>query len=174
MEWRRGIGSPAAALAVACAVLAMIPEVSSVRYTVGGSSGWSSKANLTVWAQSIHFYNGDWLYFIYDRSQLSVLQVNQTNYESCNSNSFLHNYTTGAGRDVAPLNVTGPYYFISGNGFCYSGVKLAINVSNPPPPPSGSPVKSDSGFLTYTVRGQIVIPAVFAIAAVWDSFLRVW
>lgn len=61
MEWRRGIGSPAAALAVACAVLAMIPEVSSVRYTVGGSSGWSSKANLTVWAQSIHFYNGDWL-----------------------------------------------------------------------------------------------------------------
>lgn len=173
MERRRGIGSPAvAAVVVACAVLMMIPDVSSVRYMVGGGKAWSPNVNYTEWAQGKHFYNGDWLFFVYDRNQQSVLEVNQTNYDNCNSNDFLHNYTTGAGRDVVPLNETRPYYFICGNGFCYGGMKLAINVENPPPPPSASPAKSNSP--TNTFRGQIIIPAVFAIAAVWDSFRRVW
>jgi hypothetical protein len=37
--------------------------------------------------------------------------------------------TTGAGRDVVPLNVTRNYYLISGKGFC-RGMKLAIHVKN--------------------------------------------
>ncbi|RVW30460.1 Lamin-like protein [Vitis vinifera] len=49
-------------------------------------------------------------------NQMNVLEVNETNYESCNSDHPLHNWTTGAGRDVVPLNVTRKYYFLSGKG----------------------------------------------------------
>lgn len=103
---------------------------------------------------------------------MNVLEVNKTNYETCNSDNPIHSWTTGAGRDVVPLNVTRDYYFISGKGFCYGGMKLAIHVEKPPPPPSAAPVKSDSS--RFTLRSQIVIPAVFVIAVVWDSFLRFW
>ncbi|CAL5367733.1 lamin-like protein [Camellia sinensis] len=170
---RKGMASPAALAMLACAVLVMIPAVSSVRYIVGSNMGWTNNnVNYTIWAQGKHFYNGDWLFFVYDRNQMNVLEVNKTDYENCISDHPLHNWTTGAGRDVVPLNVTRKYYFISGKGFCYGGMKLAVLVENPPPPPVAAPIKS--GASTYTLRGQIVIPAVFAIAAVWDSFLRVW
>nr|GLL38825.1 lamin-like protein [Ipomoea trifida] len=56
----------------------------------------------------------------------------------------LHNWTTGAGRDVVPLNVTKTYYFISGNGFCYGILKVAIPVEELPLPPKTSPIKSGS------------------------------
>ncbi|KAK3413432.1 hypothetical protein EUGRSUZ_I01995 [Eucalyptus grandis] len=148
----------------------MLPEVAAVRILVGKGMGdaWTTNVNYTVWAQGWHFYNGDWLFFVYDRNQLSVLEVNETDYESCNSNHPLVNWTTGKGRDVVPLNVTRPYYFISGNGFCFGGAKLAINVENPPPPPVASPLKSGS---PASYRGRIVLPAVFAIGAMWDAFL---
>lgn len=90
---------------------------------------------------------------------MNVLEVNKTDYETCNSDNLIHNWTTGAGRDVVPLNVTRPYYFISGKGFCHGGMKVAIYVENPPPPPSSAPVKSDSS--RYTSRRQIVIPHCF-------------
>jgi hypothetical protein len=38
--------------------------------------------------------------------------------------------TTGAGRDVVPLNVTRNYYFISGKGFCRHGMKIVIHDKN--------------------------------------------
>ncbi|XP_030465005.2 early nodulin-like protein 17 [Syzygium oleosum] len=153
----------------------MLPGVAAVRYLVGkdmGESGnaWTTNVNYTVWAQNKHFYNGDWLFFVYDRNQLNVLEVNETGYESCDSNHPLVNWTTGKGRDVVPLNVTRPYYFISGNGYCYGGAKLAINVENPPPPPVAAPVKSGSPASFY--RGRIILPAVFAVGAMWDTFLR--
>ncbi|KAL6953532.1 hypothetical protein U1Q18_038570 [Sarracenia purpurea var. burkii] len=169
---RRGVPSLSAAVVLLCAVFMMIPEVSSVRYIVGGNMGWSTNVNYTIWARDKHFYNGDWLFFVYDRNQMNVLEVNKTDYESCNSDHPLHNWTTGAGRDVVPLNVTRQYYFVSGKGFCYGGMKISVLVENPPPPPVASPIKSKSIISTYTFRGQILIPAVFAIAAVWDSFLR--
>ncbi|RVW80872.1 Lamin-like protein [Vitis vinifera] len=174
------------AVVLMCAVVLMLPEVSATRWTVGGNQGWSTNVNYTVWAKDKHFYNGDWLcaertfssdvcsVFVYDRNQMNVLEVNETNYESCNSDHPLHNWTRGAGRDVVPLNVTRKYYFLSGKGFCYSGMKIAINVENPPPPPSASPIKESNDSPSSNYRGQIVVPAVFAIAAVWDSFLRLY
>lgn len=101
---------------------------------------------------------------------MNVLEVNKTNYETCNSDNPIHSWTTGAGRDVVPLNVTRNYYFIGGNGFCYGGMKLAVHVENLPPPPAALPQKNHASPLT--LRGHFVIPAVFAIAALWDSFLR--
>ncbi|KAG9159616.1 hypothetical protein Leryth_013608 [Lithospermum erythrorhizon] len=153
----------------------MVPEVSAVKYTVGGKMGWIPTINYTVWAKDIHFYNGDWLFFVYDRNQQNVLEVNKTNFELCNAEHFVHNWTTGAGRDVVPLNVTKTYYFISGKGSCYSGMKVAIPVHNPPPPPSSAPVKSASvPHLSSSLKGRILVSSLFTIAAVWDAFIFLW
>ncbi|KAK6913307.1 Phytocyanin domain [Dillenia turbinata] len=150
-----------------------VTEVESVRIMVGGGQGWGTNVNYTTWAQDKHFYNGDWLFFVYDRNQLNVLEVNSTDYESCNSDHPLHNWTRGAGRDVVPLNVTRKYHFISGKGFCYGGAKLAVKVENPPPPPVAAPVKAGSTRPNF--RGHFVVPVVFAAGALWDSLLfQLW
>ncbi|OWM64553.1 lamin-like protein [Punica granatum] len=169
MEGLRTVMGMAVVLGIAMVV--MLPEVGATRWTVGSNMGWSPNFNYTIWAKDKHFYNGDWLFFVYDRNQQNVLEVNSTDYESCNSDHPLHNWTTGAGRDVVPLNVTRKYYFISGKGFCFSGMKLAVHVENPPPPPVASPVNSGS---PPTYHARIIIPAVFTIGAVWDAFLRFW
>ncbi|KNA17429.1 hypothetical protein SOVF_080050, partial [Spinacia oleracea] len=109
--------------------------------------------------------------FVYDRNQMDVLEVNKTNYESCNTDHPIGNWTTGAGRDVVPLNVTRHRYFVSGKGFCFGGMKLSVRIEKPPPPPRAAPVKSNAPTTCY--RSQYVFPLVFAIGAVWDSFLRV-
>ncbi|PNS95973.1 hypothetical protein POPTR_017G088600v4 [Populus trichocarpa] len=176
MERGSGFGSPMmVALAVLVfAMVVMVPEVSATRWTVGSNMGWTSNVNYTIWAQGKHFYNGDWLFFVYDRNQMNILEVNKTDYESCNSDHPLHNWTRGAGRDVVPLNVTRNYYFISGKGFCYGGMKLAVHVENPPPPPTASPLDEKSGSPSSIFRSQYVLPTVFAIGALWDAFVRFW
>ncbi|KAF9626457.1 hypothetical protein IFM89_034391 [Coptis chinensis] len=156
-----------------CTLVLIIPEVSATRYIVGGSNGWNSngKVNYTDWAKEHKFYLDDWLFFVYDRNQNNVLEVNKTNYDLCNADHPVHNWTTGAGRDVVPLNVTRPYYFISGNGFCYGGMKLALFVSKPPPPPTSSPSKNGSPLESGC---RIVTRAAFALAAVWALIFQVW
>ncbi|KAL7612340.1 hypothetical protein Lser_V15G07645 [Lactuca serriola] len=151
-----------------CAVvMVMLPDVSAKRFIVGGNMGWTSNVNYTLWAGNQTFYLGDWLYFVYDRNQNDVLEVNKTNYETCNAEHPLHNYTTGAGRDVVPLNVTRDYYFISSKGFCYGGMKLHVHVINLPPPQAAT-VKSYSSSIT-AVKNQLIIFMVVAVAAIWDT-----
>ncbi|KAK2419985.1 lamin protein [Trifolium repens] len=155
------------------AVLFILPMASATKVTVGGKMGWTTNFNYTTWAKGKHFYNGDWLFFVYDRNQQNVLEVNKTDYETCNSDHPLHNWTTGAGRDVVPLNVTRHYYFISGKGFCFGGMKIAVHVENLPPPPKASPIKSFAP--TLSSKGHIfLMPIVFAIGAAWDSFIYLW
>ncbi|XP_073044948.1 early nodulin-like protein 17 [Primulina eburnea] len=166
-----GLRRSIALLVVLALGMAALPEFAAVRYTVGGNMGWSTNVNYTVWAQGKQFYNGDWLFFVYDRTQMNVLEVNKTDYENCISDHFLHNWTTGAGRDVVPLNVTKTYYFISGKGFCFGGMKVAIHVKNPPPPPSSLPIKSSSRSLLSNFKGHIFVPTLFAAAAFWDSLM---
>ncbi|XP_042519351.1 lamin-like protein [Macadamia integrifolia] len=172
----RGIASPGVVLTLTVAVLlVMISRVSSTRYIVGSNMGWTSNVNYTNWAKGKHFYLGDWLFFVYDRNQMNVLEVNKTNYDQCIETHPIHNWTTGAGRDVVPLNVTKRYYFISGKGFCFGGMKISVLVENLPPPPTASlNEKSGSPPTFCSYRGHIVLPAAFAIAAVWNSFLRFW
>ncbi|KDP27192.1 hypothetical protein JCGZ_19891 [Jatropha curcas] len=174
---RRGCGfrsSMMVPVAVVILMVFMVPEVSATRWTVGSNMGWTTNVNYTIWAQDKHFYNGDWLFFSYDRNQMNVLEVNKTDYESCNSDHPLHNWTTGAGRDVVPLNVTRNYYFISGKGFCFGGMKLAVHVENPPPPPTAAPVNENSSASYVILRGQYVLPAALAIGAFWDAFVQFW
>ncbi|KAJ0099842.1 hypothetical protein Patl1_21842 [Pistacia atlantica] len=46
------------------------------------------------------------------------------------SKTFIKNITKG-GRDVYQLLEPRPYYFLSGRGFCWGGMKLVIMVQNP-------------------------------------------
>ncbi|KAJ0535565.1 putative Phytocyanin domain, cupredoxin [Helianthus annuus] len=161
------------ALAFCATLVILLPEVSAKRFIVGGNMGWTSNVNYTLWAGNQTFYFGDWLYllvFVYDRNQNDVIEVNQTNYETCNAEHPIHNYTTGAGRDVVALNVTHDRYFISSKGACYGGMKLHVHLSPLPPPPKSAPAKSHSSRFTV-LRSQLVIPAVLAVAAIWDSLL---
>ena len=105
---------------------------------------------------------------------MNILEVNKTDYELCNSDHPLHNWTRGAGRDVVPLNVTRNYYFISGKGFCYGGMKLAVQVANPLPPPTAAPLNEKSGSPSSIFRSQYVLPTVFAIGVLWDAFVWFW
>lgn len=47
--------------AVAFALVVMVPQADATRYIVGANMGWTTNVNYTIWAQSKHFYNGDWL-----------------------------------------------------------------------------------------------------------------
>ncbi|KAK9067201.1 hypothetical protein SSX86_014526 [Deinandra increscens subsp. villosa] len=167
-----GGGKLAATLALAffATLIIMLPEVSAKRFIVGGNMGWTSNVNYTLWAGNQTFYFGDWLFFVYDRNQNDVIEVNKTNYETCIAEHPIHNYTTGAGRDVVALNVTHDRYFISSKGSCYGGMKVHVHLTPLPPPPKAAPVKSHSSRFTV-LRSQLVIPAVFAVAAVWDSLI---
>ncbi|OMO91479.1 Plastocyanin-like protein [Corchorus olitorius] len=103
----------------------------------GGRQNWKPGVNFSDWSTHQHFYIGDWLYFGFDKNLYSVLEVNKSNQESCNEADFITNITKG-GRDVFELKEARPYYFISGRGFCFQGMKLSVNVENTPPalPPS--------------------------------------
>ncbi|KAL5073621.1 hypothetical protein RYX36_012605 [Vicia faba] len=93
----------------------------------GGRYTWQPKVNFTNWTSYEHFYQGDWLYFGFDKTIHSVLEVNKTNYENCIETDFIDNITRG-GRDVVQLSEMRMYYFICGRGFCFNGMKVEINV----------------------------------------------
>lgn len=57
---RRMIGLPAVAVVLMFAAV-MSPEVSALRYVVGGNMGWTPNVNYSNWARGKHFYKGDWL-----------------------------------------------------------------------------------------------------------------
>ncbi|MCL7050612.1 hypothetical protein MKW94_021394 [Papaver nudicaule] len=112
----------------------MIPEVSATIWTVGGDQGWTAGVNYTHWSEETKIYTDDWLAFVYERRG-SVLEVNRSSFNSCNSESPIHNWTSEAGRSVIPLKIPQKYYFITGDeGFCYGGQKVAVEVSSPPVP----------------------------------------
>ncbi|KAL5582233.1 hypothetical protein UlMin_014675 [Ulmus minor] len=127
---------------------------SETRYKVGGSSGWNQNVNYTQWSSHQQLFVGDWLYFVFDKRYYNVLEVNKTSYENCNEQGFIKNVSRG-GRDVFEVREARPYYFISGGGYCYHGMRVAVIVQQPPipttisqllPPPTTSPA-SYSGAL---------------------------
>ncbi|KAI3436906.1 Phytocyanin domain-containing protein [Psidium guajava] len=106
----------------------------------GGKNTWAPNVNFTDWSSHEHFHVGDWLYFGFDKTQYNVLEVNKTSYDKCIDTGFITNVTRG-GRDVFNLTEAKPYYFISGRGYCFNGMKLAVNVTVTLPPPSPDPPK---------------------------------
>uniref|UniRef100_A0A7N0VMI3 Phytocyanin domain-containing protein n=1 Tax=Kalanchoe fedtschenkoi TaxID=63787 RepID=A0A7N0VMI3_KALFE len=98
--------------------------------------------------------------FVFTKYQYSVLEVNQTSYENCVEADFITNITRG-GRDVFQLNNSRPYYFISGYGQCWGGVKLAINVEDIPPP-QPSPPKSAATSVESQVSTLLMMFLIWA------------
>ncbi|KAI3880365.1 hypothetical protein MKW92_038678 [Papaver armeniacum] len=90
-------------------------------------SGWAlNKMNYTDWA--------NWGYDEprINRQLYSVFEVNKTDYESCSTDHPLYNISKEGGRDVYQVNHSRPYYFISGGGFCWQGMKLTVVVHELP------------------------------------------
>lgn len=68
---------------------------------------------------------------MFNKAQYDVLEVNETVYESCNSQAgFIYNVTRG-GRDVFQLTQPRTYYFLCSRGYCWGGMKLGVPVQKP-------------------------------------------
>ncbi|KAK7261297.1 hypothetical protein RIF29_27606 [Crotalaria pallida] len=135
----------------------------------GGKYTWVPDVNFTDWASHEHFYKGDWLYFGFDKHIYNVLEVNKTSYENCNDTCFISNITRG-GRDVFQLLEARPYYFLSGRGFCFKGMKVAINVEEDTPTPQPELAVSSKAFpssrMSHTKR-PVLLAAALAWTFIW-------
>ncbi|BAU01308.1 hypothetical protein LR48_Vigan10g244900 [Vigna angularis] len=104
-----------------------------VLHKVGGSKGWINNhdVNYTEWSAQEHVYVGDWLLFTFDKRYFNVLEVNKTSYENCIDRDFISNVTRG-GRDVVQMTEAKTYYYLSGGGYCFHGMKVAVHVQQHP------------------------------------------
>ncbi|XLS64033.1 hypothetical protein HN51_024007 [Arachis hypogaea] len=115
---------------------------SELHYVGGNKFSWAPNVNLTQWSMHQHFYVHDWL-------------LNKTSYENCIDKDFIKNITRGGGKDVIELKEVKTYYFLSSGGFCWNGLKVAINVENVAPTPSPGHNKSSS--CTIGINQNLVI-----------------
>ncbi|KAJ4826298.1 hypothetical protein Tsubulata_004049 [Turnera subulata] len=155
-------------MATIAVVMMMVGSAAGDRRKIG-ASGWIPNYNYTDWliTSQARFYVDDWLYFVYDERYYNVLEVNKTNYESCNDQGFIKNITRG-GRDVFQVKEAKTYYFLSSGGYCWNGMKVAINVEEETAAPAPAPSKNGSPSSTGR---QIILPlAVFAVL-VWSFLL---
>lgn len=107
-------------------------------------------------------YNID---FGFDKHIYNVLEVNKTNYEKCIDKGFINNITRG-GRDVFQLLEERPYYFLCGNGFCFEGMKVAINVEVEPSPFVFSPTMPDKDYSSRKMsHAKLVV--LLALVLTW-------
>ncbi|CAL5369852.1 unnamed protein product [Camellia sinensis] len=140
------------------------------RLTVGGRVGWTKDFNYTEWSIHKQFYVGDWLYFVFDKRYYNVLEVNKTNYEKCNDQNFITNITRG-GRDVFELKQARPYYFLSSGGYCFHGMKLAINVEEYVLPPAAAPT-INGGYMNND--SQIILTIVLGITLACALLMKLY
>ncbi|CAN0924341.1 Lamin-like protein [Linum grandiflorum] len=122
-------------------MLVLIGRSEGSLHKVGSRKGWIPNFNYTPWSSHHRFYLGDWLLFVFDKHYYNVLEVNKTSYEVCQDQGFINNVTRG-GRDVVQLTEARPYYFLSGGGYCWGGMKVQVNVTGDRPSPAPAPVTS--------------------------------
>ncbi|KAA8547949.1 hypothetical protein F0562_004378 [Nyssa sinensis] len=153
-------------LMIMAGMLACAVSRSPVLHKVGGKYGWTQNINYTEWSIHEQFYVGDWLYFVFDKRYYNVLEVNETNYEQCNDQNFIMNITRG-GRDVFNLTEAKPFYFLSSGGYCYGGMKVAVNVEEFIPSPAPAPAKNSSP----TKNGYQIMVPIMVLIALSSAFL---
>lgn len=109
-----------------------------------------------------------YLDFGFDKHIYNVLEVNKTSYENCIDTDFIHNITRG-GRDVFQFLEVRPYYFLSGRGFCFQGMRVAINVEEiAPVPQSAVPNKTFSS----SKMSHIKMFVLLATTLTWTFILQ--
>ncbi|MCL7030582.1 hypothetical protein MKW94_011657 [Papaver nudicaule] len=165
------------AVLIVSSLFMIIQSCDAVRHNVGGvkNGGWiPNTMNYTSdWAAHEQFYVGDYWGFYEprpNRQLYTVFEVNKTDYDSCSIDHFLYNISRGGGRDVYQLNHSRPYYFISGGGYCWQGLKLAVSVQELPPAPAEAPKAASSASLSASLPGMFTIVAAAAAALVVSWF----
>ncbi|XP_021830771.1 lamin-like protein isoform X2 [Prunus avium] len=83
--------------------------------------------------------------------------VNLTEWSS-HETFYVGDWLCGAGRDVFNLTQTKTYYFLSGGGYCFQGLKVAVNVLRPmPPAPAPTSTSSSSTSTTATFSSSLLL-----------------
>ncbi|BBH05440.1 early nodulin-like protein 20 [Prunus dulcis] len=90
--------------------------------------------------------------FGFDKHIYNVLEVNKTSYDNCIDKDFIYNVTRG-GRDVFNLTEANTYFFLSGRGYCFEGMKVAVQVREIPP----EPLLLNHGFRSYVYIHAILL-----------------
>lgn len=113
---------------------------------------------LTLQCSVLHFQ-----VFRFDKHYYNVLEVNETSYQLCNDQNFITNITRG-GRDVFNLTQARPYYFLSGGGYCFQGMKLAVNVEVYVPAPLAPPPSKNGVYISTDIKDTITVVVGIALA----------
>ncbi|KAK9141505.1 hypothetical protein Syun_010905 [Stephania yunnanensis] len=141
-------------------------------HIVGANRGWNPGINYTLWANNHTFYVGDLISFRYQKMQYNVFEVNRTGYDNCTTEGAVGNWSSG--KDFIPLDKAKRYYFICGNGGCFSGMKVSVAVHELPSTPHAAAAakpqeKSGAGSVV------LAIPVVVVVVATWIvPFLGYW
>ncbi|KAI3943936.1 hypothetical protein MKW92_023561 [Papaver armeniacum] len=109
-------------------------------YKVGDDAGWTSVGNFDyhTWSSSKTFDVGDIIRFEYTPGDHNVIEVNHTDYRTCNRSRPVVTYSSGS--DSITIKNRGHYYFICGfPDHCEGGQKVDIRVI---PEPSAQPSKA--------------------------------
>lgn len=94
-----------------------------------------------------------------------MFEVNQTGYDNCTTESAVGNWSSG--KDFIPLNKAKRYYFICGNGGCFSGMKVSVVVhALPSPPTTSSKLDSVKSAADTVARG---VSRVLVVGLFWFS-----
>ncbi|XP_058114057.1 early nodulin-like protein 17 [Magnolia sinica] len=149
-------------------ILLFISTVHSTDHIVGGNRGWNPGINYTLWANNHTFYVGDLISFRYQKNMYNVYRVNETGYDNCTTDVSYGNWSSG--KDFISLDHPKWYYFICGNWFCNSGMKVAVHVLPLPSPPKAaedSAGKVKNGVEVVSRPGMAVLLAV-AVSIWWN------
>ncbi|KAK0598832.1 hypothetical protein LWI29_038401 [Acer saccharum] len=154
---------------------ASITPIAATDHIVGANKGWNPGINYTDWANNQTFYVEDLISFRYAKTQYNVFMVNQSGYDNCTTEGALGNWSSG--KDFILLNKAKRYFFICGNGQCYSGMKVSVVVHPLPSPPSAAAAAanashSNSAVPVFLHKGLVGLKAlVVAVVSIWLGWL---
>ncbi|XP_051116025.1 lamin-like protein [Andrographis paniculata] len=157
--------STTATAAIAAALLLLLRYAAATDHIVGANRGWNPGINYTLWANNHTFYVGDLISFRYQKTQYNVFEVNQTGYDNCTTEGAAGNWSSG--KDFIPLNKAKRYYFICGNGGCFSGMKVSVLVHPLPPPPSSSVAGRPENSAAVSPRRRVLGAALGVALSAW-------
>ncbi|KAI5065437.1 hypothetical protein GOP47_0020132 [Adiantum capillus-veneris] len=101
----------------------IFPTAHAKKYTVGGSQGWNLGVDYQSWASQFNFQQGDTLYFKYQAGAHNVMQVSQSDYNTCTFKTPITK-DDGEGNSTVTLQSSGSFFYICGvPGHCPGGMK---------------------------------------------------
>ncbi|KAL0463986.1 UNVERIFIED_CONTAM: Lamin-like protein [Sesamum latifolium] len=162
--------SPSILHLASAVLLLLLSSAAATDHIVGANKGWNPGINYTLWANNQTFYVGDLISFRYQKTQYNVFRVNKTGYDNCTTEGATGNWSSG--KDFILLDKAKRYYFICGNGGCFSGMKVSVLVHPLPPPPKSAVAAEHSAKDSSAPRRRGRCPGVLGI--VFSVVLSVW